>query len=435
MRILIISYSYTPAITPRAFRWSAIAEYWARQGDHVDVVSAWNPGLLQKEVINGVCVHRVGGAVTEALRSKLQTPGIPPNTIVDKPTAFDGLRVKQNLTSFVKWVHDQTWKKIYWPDYACLWYFPALKEVKRLLKLYNYNAIITVSHPFTGHLVGLKLKKDYPTIPWLVDIGDPFCFLEHRPPNNYQLYKKMNYNSECEIFRRADLIAVTTKTTLEKYSSLFPESAEKLCVILPLISIPENNTSLGSIFPKDEKEKVRLVFLGTLYKSIRSPKFLLQLFRELLQTHVSDTLELHFFGSIYDCAEFFEPYQKLLENKIFIHGIISHDKVYQVMKEADILINIGNNTPFELPSKLVEYAGMSKPILNILKDENDISVDFLDPYSGVFHVFQSLSLDKQLIKLISFIENPPKIEKAKLQQWLSSFKLETIAAQYKLGID
>ena len=70
MRILIVIYSYTPALSPRTFRWSAIAECWAKQGHHVDVVCAWKPGLLESEILNGVHVYRTGGKITESLRNR-----------------------------------------------------------------------------------------------------------------------------------------------------------------------------------------------------------------------------------------------------------------------------------------------------------------------------------------------------------------------------
>ena len=68
--ILIICYSYAPALSPRAFRWSAIAEYWAKQGHHVDVVCGWKPGVLHSEILNGVHVYRTGGKITEFVRDK-----------------------------------------------------------------------------------------------------------------------------------------------------------------------------------------------------------------------------------------------------------------------------------------------------------------------------------------------------------------------------
>ena len=430
MKILIITYYYAPAISPRAFRWAAIAEYCARQGHYVDVVCSWMPGQPRAEDLNGVHVYRVGGGAVEALRRRFRKADAHPNVKRSKSRDSDSSSATQNLASFAKWLHDHTWKKVYWPDYACLWYLPALKTAKRLLAMHHYDGLISVSYPFTGHLVGLSLNRSAPQMPWIVDSGDPFCFLERTPTNNYKLYRILNYAYERKIFGRADAIAVTTEPTFEKYAELFPESATKIHVIPPLLSLETNHTIECSVFPEDQK--IRLVFIGTLYRTIRNPDFLLHLFGNLLQTHLADRLELHFFGNIHDCQDCFEPYKILLDTKIFLHGVVSRDKAFQAMKEADILVNIGNDMPYQLPSKVVEYASTGKPVLNLVKTDEDSSVAFFYPYPASLSLLDNTVTlySDQFDKLIQFIEHPPHIEAQMLQHWLATFQKESIAASY-----
>lgn len=433
MRILIISYSYTPAITPRAFRWSAITEYWARQGDCVDVVSAWKPGLSREELINGVCVHRVGGVITEALRSQLQQSGTRPNINCGKPTVFDVLSKKQNLTSVVKWIHDRTWKKVYWPDYACLWYFPALKKAKELLNLCNYNTIITVSHPFTGHLVGLNLKKKQQKIKWIVDIGDPFCFLEQMPINNYNLYKYLNYTWEYKIFNKANKIVVTTENTFNKYTDVFPNTNIKIHIIPPLLSFEDDQEKSNSLFSLKENTNIKLIFVGTLHKRMRKPDLLLRLFYELLHTHLAERVEVHFVGSINDCQKYFHPYKNLLNKKIYCHGKVSRSQAWQAMKEADVLVNIGNEFPYQLPSKVVEYASLGKPVLNLATITEDSSAAFFKDYPASLCLLGNDAgvNSEQFTQLIQFIEKLPTVDSHQLKSWLEPYHIAAIADAYK----
>jgi glycosyltransferase involved in cell wall biosynthesis len=431
-QVLIVSHSYSPIVSPRAFRWTAIAEYWAKQGDRVDIICAWKPGLLREEVIKDVYIHRIGGAVSEMLRSRLRNSAAYPNVQDNKSTEIDGLITKQTLTSFTKWVHDQTWKKVYWPDYACLWYFPALKKAKQLLKSCNYDAVISVSHPFTGHLVGLTLKKYYPYCKWIVDIGDPFCFLEYMPTNNQNFYKQLNYTSEKTVFRQANRIAVTTKNTLTKYSDLFPDSANKIHVIPPLLSWDTSDTSQNSIFSRAEP-KLRLVFVGTLHKQIRKPDLLLELFTKLLHTHLAERLELHFVGSIDNCQEYFQPYETLLNKQIFCHGKLSRCQAFQAMKEADVLVNIGNEFPYQLPSKVVEYASFGKPVLNLARIAEDSSAEFFKDYPASLCLLgknAQVNLE-QFTKLIQFLEKLPSVNVSQLNSWLEPYCIEAIAEAYK----
>ncbi|MEQ8971769.1 MAG: hypothetical protein RIE73_15405 [Coleofasciculus sp. C1-SOL-03] len=442
MKILIISYSYKPAITPRSFRWSAIAEHWVKQGHHVDVVCAWMAGLSRNQTLNGVHVHRVGGTISELLRSQLKKSVAYPNAEKSKFPADDAStssqKIKYGLAYLSKWIHDHTWKKVYWPDYAGLWYLPALLKARQLINGHHYDGIISVSHPFTGHLVGLSLKKSYPKIKWLVDVGDPFCFAHDAPTNNHKLYQNLNYLMEEKVFVSADAVAVTTASTLTTYTSLFPESIEKITIIPPLLSnwdAQDNESEREKLFPEDEK--IRLIFLGTLYSSIRRPDFLLKLFLNIIENEPSlaAKLELHFFGKIYDCQYSFKPYNTLMGKNLFTHGIVNHAKAKQAMQEADVLVNIGNKTPYRLPSKLVEYARSGKPLLNLIEIDDDSSLMFLKKYPGkILNIInEKASVDKNKInETIKFIHNLHEpIECTDLDQWLKPFDITQISSSYQ----
>jgi glycosyltransferase involved in cell wall biosynthesis len=429
MRILIITHSYAPLISPRAFRWSAIAEYWAKQGHHVDVVCAWRPGLLEREILKGVNIYRTGGGVAELIKGRFSIKTISIKTPGNRQISDDiGLRGK--AVRLVKYIHDHTWTKLYWPDYACMWYFPAAKKAVQLFVKNHYDSLITVSIPFTGHLVGLNLKKKYPHIQWVVDIGDPFCFLDQTPTNNHKLYEKLNYKCEGGIFNHADAISVTTKPTLEKYSQLFPDNAYKICVIPPLLSHANDNADATPIFSQDQK--LRMVFIGTLYKNIRSPDYLLFLFSKLLNTDIGDRLELHFFGNVNDCSDSFNKYQGLLGTKMFLYGQVSSEKAIQAMKESDILINIGNSTSYQLPSKVVEYAATGNPVLNLIRTTHDSSISFFEMYPPSMNLleYRDSLLTEHVKDVVNFIKNPPRFDSATLQQWLSQFKTEAVASSY-----
>lgn len=429
MRILIITYSYAPAISPRAFRWSAIAEYWAQQGHHIDAVCAWKHGTLPSEILNGVHVYRTGGKTTEFLRNRFGIEKPCEKEALCNQEGTAGINLRHKAGRLVKWLHDHTWKKVYWPDYACLWYFSAVRKTGQLLEESHYDSLITVSHPFTGHLIGLNLKKKYPQIKWVVDVGDPFCFIEKTLTNNHRLYQRLNYKCEGEIFEKASAIAVTTQATLKRYVDIFPECKTKIHVIPPLLSLPQKHIKESS---SNRNGKTRLVFVGTLYKNIRNPKFLLKIFGRLLETRLDEKLELHFWGGIHDCHDLFIPYNNLIENKIFLHGTVSHEKILQDMEDANVLINIGNDTSCQLPSKVVEYVSTGKPILNIVKMKEDSSMEFCSKYPASMTIFEdNQPASEDIVKIMEFIENPPAINKLWLEKWISSFRIDSISNSYE----
>src|SRR5207302_936223 len=63
--------------------------------------------------------------------------------------------------------------RVAWPDYQWHWHGAALRRSRKLCAIGDISAIVSVSHPFTPHRVGLALKRAQPGLRWLVDIGDP----------------------------------------------------------------------------------------------------------------------------------------------------------------------------------------------------------------------------------------------------------------------
>ena len=435
MRLLIISFAYPPHISPRAFRWSAVAEHLASDGHDVDVVCNWKPGLMRTEMQNGVCVHRAGTAAIESLRAWLR-PGNAPRTVEPCSTEVDGVRSsgllqRSFLARLARSIHDHTWKLIYWPDFACLWYMPGVRTARELLNGQNYDAVVSVSEPFTSHLVARRLEAAHPSVSWVVDIGDPFCFREGTPTNNHKLYRRLNYSVERGIFRRADAVAVTTRGTSEAYEALFPESASKIHVVPPLISLPKERCSAQAFWPRDGK--TRLVFVGTLYRDIRNPDRLLSLFARLLETDLAGRLELHILGRVNDCQQCFDAHRQLLGKQIFLHGVVGHDAAIQAMNDADLLVNIGNDTTYQLPSKVVEYASTGNPILNLAKTRNDSSIAFFEAYPASLCLLIDAEGNgaDQFDKLLGFIEHlPPRVDDTTLDKMLSPFQTESVTARY-----
>jgi glycosyltransferase involved in cell wall biosynthesis len=341
--------------------------------------------------------------------------------------------VKQRLILLIKRLHDITWKKIYWPDYACLWFLPAYKKANMLLQHHNVKNLISVSLPFTGHLVGYFIKKKNLKTTWVVDIIDPSFFPDLSCTNTFLLYSKLNRSVEKRVFRNAQTVSVLTQSIQKRYSKLHPESRHKIAVNPNLLHHERDTKS--SLFP--ENKKIRLVFIGTLYKTTRSPEHLLQVFEMLLQTEIAERLELHFFGGIDYCVEQFMSYQELMSKRIFIHGKVSREKAIRAMYSADILVNIGNSNPYQEPSKVIEYASIGKPIINIMTIHNDSSALVLEKYPAAMNVFCPMMERKteQLDKLIKFIENPPYVEKDFLEKLIMPYTIDTVANTYLQMLD
>jgi glycosyltransferase involved in cell wall biosynthesis len=421
MNLLIISYIYAPDRSPRAYRWRALCEHWAREGHRVDVISAWKRGDRRLEPCDGVTVHRVGGGLVERLRSAL---GQSSHRAADAATIIQA--ETPALRRVAKAIYRATVKQLFWPDYAFHWYPAARAQARALCRAIRYDAMISVSHPFTPHLVALSVKHRFPALRWVADIGDPFSLLEEIPLNNPALYRRLNRRAEEAVLERSDAVAVTIERCRADYTAAFPASARKIAVIPPLLSLP----TAAPATPVFAAGKIHLIFIGTLYRALRDPSYLLALFAALHRRR--DDLHLHFFGALNDCAPCFDAAHEALGRHVHLHGTVPRATIAAAMRSADILINIGNSTSHQLPSKLVEYAAAARPILNLATSSADTGRDFLRNYpaSLTLEVRGEIPDRTAVDASLAFIAAAPPLDASAISRFLAPYTLERVAAGY-----
>lgn len=372
MKLLILTYSYSPDLNPRAFRWSAVAARLARNGHEVHVLCASRGERQARE--EGVVVHRVSDWLIDASAQPARTT--PGTGSVPALAAW-----RATLRSLARTL----WRALRWPDYACGWIIPAVRAGRALCSSHRYDWIISVSHPFTGHVVGALVRPAAPQARWMVDIGDPFHLMEEPSPNNRRLFGWLNRRVEAHVIAKSDAISVTTPSTQRVYESFFSPPHRKVQVVPPVLSLP----AAPPPSPRARDGVVRLVFVGTLYSKLRSPRFLLECFSALRAALPQERLELHFYGSVKDCAEDLAAYQDAAQGALFIHGLVGRAEVLQAMVDATALVNIGNESQTQLPSKVIEYMAVGKPILNLASSSWDTSVAVLARYPAVLNVYRA----------------------------------------------
>jgi hypothetical protein len=400
MKILIISYYYYPMINPRSFRWINLSQEFVKNKHSVDVLSFKNFGDPKYEKISGVNVFRSSDLLS-TLKKKFKKNNYSKKKSNKKYRFYNLKFIKNHVLK----LFNSILNNLIWPDFAFMWYFTSNKKAIQLLNKNQYNLIITVSHPFTSHLVGLKIKKKYPNVFWIADSGDPFSFGSLSSSNNFNIYSSLNKIFENKVFLKANYLTVTTELTKDRYVDLFKNFSDKIKVIPPLYDKASANNSNDLISLNDNK--IILSFFGALYKNIRNPKPLLNLLNLIVANNklLSDKIELHFYGEQNDCIDIIEEYP-LIKKNVFIHGLIKKEDAYYKMKSSDILINIGNKTTYQLPSKIIDYVSVKKPILNICSINNDSVKNYLRLFPFVFNYLPG----EEIKPLINFIRSSKKIK-------------------------
>lgn len=412
--VVIVSFSYAPRLNPRAFRWTAIAERLAANGHAVEVVTSWVPGAAEIETAGGVRIHRAGWKFLERGRSGMGGAG----------SGSGGSTARGMLGAVAR----RLWRGVCWPDVTANWFFPALRVAAPLLEARPDAALVSVAPSFTAVAVGHALRRRRDRLRWILDLGDPFSFLVETPPNNPFLYSGLNRRFERAAFRAADAVSVTNRRTADRYGAAFPESAGKITVIPPLLS-----AQVSRVPARAQGGARRIVYLGTLYRGLREPDFLLALFAAAAAAAPQCGIELHFYGDAGACAPILERHRAESGGRVQLHGVVSRAEALDAMSRADVLVNLGNETAFQLPSKVVEYAAAGKPVVNIASRHEDSSIEFFRAYPLALNLVAAGAspTSAQAAEFAAFVSRPPAtVEPGALEAFLGPFRVEAVAARY-----
>ena len=172
--------------------------------------------------------------------------------------------------------------------------------------------------------------------------------------------------------------------------------------ILSFIGCLLNNAKLH--YPIKVKDDLINVTFRKLMLKI-TPQASVAVFKKLIESKAEFRFESHFYGYITSNVKSFFDYQALINNSIFIHGLVSKNKVPKIIADANILINIGNNNPYQELSKIIEYIYLGKPIINIYSIENDSAIEILKDYSNSLNVYPyEIENETTIIKIIDFLK-------------------------------
>ena len=244
----------------------------------------------------------------------------------------------------------------------------------RKLKLSEFDCAVAFSTPFDS--IKALLSPRQQKIPVIAFMLDPWS----------TLWTKQD-NAEYEIEERKMIDEVSALLVTKQLYSDYEHKLQLKKTYLNKMNIFE--------FPNIErkpahcekraicfnKEYINCVFAGCLYDDIRNPKYLIDLFRQF----ETENIRLHIFGRIrgaIDCMSH-------LPSNVIYHGNVSSEEADLYMSSADILINVGNTVLNLLPSKILTYISLGKPILNIIKSPECPTLPYMEKYPLALNVLET----------------------------------------------
>lgn len=241
------------------------------------------------------------------------------------------------------------------------------------------DALISFSSSFATHEVASKVRKRLGrSIFWIAYEMDPFAL-------NYTLPKRREDARrllEEQVLQHADLIVMSDGILEENHrrNHLIQYEAKTITLCLPGADYSQNIQTHEGVAPgelepgiaKRENRVVRLAYSGSFYPDIRRPEPLLDL---LAGSDFDFTLEIC--GNATD--DLLDAYPDL-RDRVTIHGYLTQDESYRICERADVLLDIQNDIPNQIPSKLFLYMSTGKPIVCLYRNGCDIGVGYLRDY-------------------------------------------------------
>jgi hypothetical protein len=367
MRVLIISYLFPPAESPRAYRWAALSNYFAEQGIGVDVVCA-GPSVAEFAPSPGVVVAAVPPSAIQVARERA-IRAAPQGR--KRHEGWLRRRLRRVIGSFR------------WPDYSLSWTEPAYRKARQLIETHRHDAVISVSLPYSAHLVAQRLKQEGRLRGvWLVDVGDPYSL----PGNSTQVYGQRflarSQRSERGILRDCDRWFVTDPGARDALTRVLEIDARKSLVAPPILTIPVTAPQSigGPLAAIRERRPMRFAYAGIFYEHVRPIERLGTLVEFLAAELGAKGFEIDLFGDNERWRARLAAYSAASTKHVRFHGALPRAALLPRLAEYDALLNFGNSTPFQVPSKVIEYAALGLPIINVKGRSDDTSEHLLEGY-------------------------------------------------------
>lgn len=269
-------------------------------------------------------------------------------------------------------------------------YLKAINEHKNN----KYDLIMSISYPYITHDIAYSLKKNnsFNNVKWIIVEFDPFCYnTQQYGKNSYKKY----FNIQKKFFELSDKILVTQELYEYYKETPFSHYMNKMDYFnLPNFKKHLNYSSELSVLKN--KDYINLVYGGALNKSIRNPKFLLN----LLDKTDAENFKMNILtGSDLD---FVNCEIIRLGNKIEIFNQQPYDVAISTINDANILISLGNTVMFQTPGKTFEYMATGKPIVHFSPVENDTALKYLKDYPLLLIIKEYEYLEPQIQKFKNF---------------------------------
>ena len=253
-----------------------------------------------------------------------------------------------------------------------------------LIDRYGIESVLTVSSPFSAHLLGEAIKKKRPSVRWIAYQLDPFA--------NNRYLRRNGIEKRTRVERRAlaaaDLVFQLSCVHDECVRDGILSGNEKNIVSLTLPGLRFDRTDAES---EPSEDGVVGVYAGNIYDHrIRAVA-------SQIAGAADEPVTVHFYGG---------GTAGMTGDRLVGHGFVSNGERDRAIAGCDFLLIEGDAAPNQVPSKIISYLKSGRPILHFSLSENDSLSEYLEPYGNYLSLPLVSPLEKDgLEKALAFVKN------------------------------
>ncbi len=309
------------------------------------------------------------------------------------------------------------------PDPRLGWVPFGISRGAKLMQREKFEVFVTWGQPHSSHLIGCALKRRYSRIPWVAYFGDPWVanpYVDHMP-QKCTIWEQ-------EVVHTVDRMIVNTKSVKNDFLQRYGSAVQGKIHVIPhsydhtWLEGEAHQTARAPDSP------LTLTYGGNFYGK-RTPQPILRALNAL-SPQVRAALCVQFIGKF---PAQWRAEAESLDSSVAVLGQKSYAETQALLRQSDMLLLI--DAPLAesmfLPSKLVDYLALGKPIL-ALTPRGGASWDALE---GLDHVcLIDTDDDGQIQNVLKKIARgefsfsgrttPPEV-----------FSPETVGAQWKCVLD
>ena len=300
----------------------------------------------------------------------------------------------------------------FWPFSAPL-YYKKLRALSFELAAKNqYDIVVGTYNFYETLLAAYEVKKrhsDIKFVPYFLD-----CLAGGRGPRyvSENVTRKLGLRRERKILPLADQVVIM-KSHEEFYRKLWSEESWKDRVKILDIPLLYN---MGMCRNKRECNEVRqILYTGALQVDLKNPQF----FLDILSHCKADNIKVTFVGPS-NCGEIVKAARKKLKNSVEQKDPVPHEQAIELMKNADILLNIGSTNIRQIPCKIFEYMAIGKPIISTAPVKDEPSIKYLSQYPAALILYETDTIETNSQKLRNFLAriNELDVDFSKLEEMM-----------------